>query len=357
MMGKSHFTVALLLSCSVSWGVPAYAEAPADQAAQACAHPKPSDTQDDTIASCSAAIESGTLQGQALAAAYAQRGFARTLKRSLDEAESDLDQAVKIAPDFAQGYINRANYWTVRGKPDRALADAEQAVKLSPDLGLAYFVRASAEKNLGQYDRAIADYTEAMRLQPASRAEFAGWRGLSYHKKGDDAHAVEDYSERLKAAPNDVGMILNRGDARRNLKDMGGASADYREAVRLAPQNPGGWKGRGLIRLMTQDFDGAIADLTTAIKLGANESGVYLNRSAAYALKSQNALALVDADMAIRLEPAHPLGYVDRAQTLNSLGDRIAAINSLLCCSSRCICSTNWRALSNFFSSRRRRRN
>jgi tetratricopeptide (TPR) repeat protein len=33
--------------------------------------------------------------------------------------------------------------------------------------------------------------------------------------------------------------------------------------------------------------------------------------------------------MAIRLEPNHPLGYVNRGQTLNDLGDRVAAVNSI----------------------------
>jgi len=38
---------------------------------------------------------------------------------------------------------------------------------------------------------------------------------------------------------------------------------------------------------------------------------------------------LADDDMAIRLEPNHPLGYVNRGQTLNDLGDRVAAVNSI----------------------------
>src|SRR6266849_1788090 len=38
------------------------------------------------------------------------------------------------------------------------------------------------------------------------------------------------------------------------------------------------------------------------------------NRGAALALLSQNACALADDDMAIRLEPNQPLGYVNRGQ-------------------------------------------
>ena len=57
-------------------------------------------------------IDAGTASGRPLAAAYAQRGWARTVKRDLTEAETDLDQAIKLDPDYAQAYAERANFWT-----------------------------------------------------------------------------------------------------------------------------------------------------------------------------------------------------------------------------------------------------
>src|ERR1700688_1052041 len=122
--------------------------------------------------------------------AHAQRGYARTLKRNLTEAETDLNEAIKIAPDYAEGFANRANFWTVSHQYDRALADGEQAVRLNSDLPIAHFVRAGAALNLGQYDRAIADYTETMKLRPGAGASVYGLRGLAYHRKHDEAHAV-----------------------------------------------------------------------------------------------------------------------------------------------------------------------
>ena len=126
-----------------------------------------------------------------------------------------------------------------------------------------------------------------------------------------------------------MGILLNRGDALRNMKEWSRAGADYGEAIRLAPQNPGGWKGRGYIRLATQDFDGAVKDFSEAIRLSPDDANVYLNRGAALTLQNQNAKALADADKAIRLDPGQPIGYVNRAQTLNNLGDRVAALASI----------------------------
>src|SRR5690242_749230 len=127
-MGISRSILAsICVSASLSFVLlgppPAQAQLISDEAAQACNQSTP----EETITSCSARIDSGKVTGRALAAAYAQRGFAETLKRKLAEAEADLDQAIKIAPDLADAYANRANFWTVSRKPDRALADAEQA--------------------------------------------------------------------------------------------------------------------------------------------------------------------------------------------------------------------------------------
>src|SRR6478752_1251311 len=211
-MGKPHLTLA---SICISWALfglsPSNAQTLTDEAGRACSQAVT--TPDDAIISCSAVIDSGTVSGRQLAAAYAQRGYARTLKRSLTEAEADLDAAIKIDPDYAEAYA----------------------------------------------DRAIADYTETMRLRPGGSASVYGPRGVAYHRKGDEAHAVADYSESLKAEPNDVGMLLNRGDALRNMHEWSRAGAGYSEAIRLAPDNPGGWKGRGYIRVATQDPEGAVA--------------------------------------------------------------------------------------------------
>ena len=157
-MVRPDFSVASLCICwALLAAAPSHAQALSDEAASACS--QPATTPEDAIAKCSAVISAGTVSGRQLAAAC-----------SLEEAEADLDQAIKTDPNYADAYANRANFWTVSKKFDRAMADAEQAVRLNPDLPIAHFVRAGAALNLGQYDRAIADYSETIRLRPSGEA-------------------------------------------------------------------------------------------------------------------------------------------------------------------------------------------
>src|SRR4051812_41190131 len=132
-MGKLPSKLVAICICSVVLGLsPSTAPAQADDTARSCTAPLT--TPEATIAGCSALIDARAASGRQLAAAYSQRGYARTLKRDLGEAEKDLDEAIRIDPEYAEAYANRANFWTVSKKPERALADAEQAVRLNPEL-------------------------------------------------------------------------------------------------------------------------------------------------------------------------------------------------------------------------------
>ena len=253
------------------WSGVARAEGPAEPAPEAAqaADPRqlclgPASTPDERVKGCSAVIESGQVQGSLLAAAYAQRGFVFTLKRNLEQAQKDLDQAIKVAPDYAEAYVNRANFWTVSNQPERAIADAERALKLAPKAPLAYFVRAGGEAKLGQYDNAIADYTEVLRLNPNAGASVYGPRGHAYYRKRDYDRAIADYNEQIKLNPDDVGAYLNRGDALRSKGELASAGEDYGQAIRLAPQSRR-LRRRGKSALH-HDFSGAVADFDTALK-------------------------------------------------------------------------------------------
>jgi len=289
----------------------------------------PQSTVDDQVKGCSAIIDAGQVRGRELAAAYAQRGLAFTLKRNLDGAKNDLDQAIKIAPDYAPAYINRANLWTVANQPEHAMADAETALRLDPNLPLAFFVRAGAESKLGLYDRAIADYSEVLRLRPNGGATIYQPRGYAYYRKGDYDHAIADYDEVIKLGPNDAGIYLNRGDVWRAKNELPRAADDYGHAIELAPDNPGGWKGRGTIKLILHDAAGAVSDFDAAIRLNPNDNATYLDRGAALYLQGEYLRAFADNEKARELAPNQPLAFVNRGLDMHGLGDDAGALASI----------------------------
>ncbi len=322
----------LFVSLACMWVAFATTAVTSDAVAQGATADKPcaGTTVDGWIAACTALIKAGTLHGRALAAVHSQRGFAYTRKRKLDLAKKDLDQAISIDPDYAQSYIDRANFWTVMHKPDRALADSETAIRLAPELALAYFVHGSACLNLGQYDRAITDYSKALSLRPDLGVDVYGLRGLAYHRKGDDDNAVADYDALLKLTPNDVGALLNRGDALRNKTDYARAAADYSAAITLNAR-----QSRRLERARLRPRDDARPEwrarrLQRSDPAEPQDAHTYIDRGIAeYSLLGDNTKALADFDAAIKLDPKQPLGYVNRSEPLYALGKHAEAIASV----------------------------
>src|SRR5262249_51101716 len=59
-----------------------------------------------------------------------------------------------------------------------------------------YFNRAQIYVRNGDYDRAIADLSEYIHLVPNNAVALTE-RGLSYAKKGEDGHAIADYTEAI----------------------------------------------------------------------------------------------------------------------------------------------------------------
>ena len=72
-------------------------------------------TPDQRVKACSTVIDTKSESGRRLAGAYCNRGHGLTEKRELDAALSDLDEAVRLAPDYACAYNNRGRVYRFKG--------------------------------------------------------------------------------------------------------------------------------------------------------------------------------------------------------------------------------------------------
>ena len=81
-----------------------------------------------------------------------------------ETVKGDLDQVIRLAPDFVYGYYNRGNVLSMLKDYRAALADYDKAIELDPNLAEAYFNRGLTHIFLGNNKQGISDLSKAGEL-------------------------------------------------------------------------------------------------------------------------------------------------------------------------------------------------
>ena len=94
--------------------------------------------------------------------ALLQEGIHLIQSDRLDEAITKLDEVVKGAPGFPEGYNRRATAYYLAGQYEKSITDCEEAIRRNPmhfgalsGLGYNYFKLGKAERAIRYFERAL----------------------------------------------------------------------------------------------------------------------------------------------------------------------------------------------------------
>jgi lipoprotein NlpI/transglutaminase-like putative cysteine protease len=119
------------------------------------------DVQQERIDKLTKTIEAGKLTGNDLADAYCLRSISYNALDKNDDALSDANEAVKLAPNDPKFFSCRAETYFQRGEFDKSIADHSKAIVLGAMSGEDFRGRAASEYFLGRLDDAAADFAKA----------------------------------------------------------------------------------------------------------------------------------------------------------------------------------------------------
>jgi tetratricopeptide (TPR) repeat protein len=239
---------------------------------------------DDTIAECGAEIHRLVALGNQeseLAAAYEARAFAYEVKGMGPEAKADYDQAVDLEPGFIT-WFNRSQFLIDAGLYPAAVDDLSRAIDLHDRTPArqrgsdtvyfkALFQRAEALRRNEQYELAAADYGKVIGNDPRDSNAIANRaicyshlgeldldiadltrflelkkndpiayynRGLAFRRKGDDAKALDDFSEAADHLPGMATAHLAKAEVLEYMGQRDKALAEFRAAAKIDPTLP-----------------------------------------------------------------------------------------------------------------------
>lgn len=203
--------------------------------------------------------------------------------------ESDFDVGARVAACTAitrapqASLQERALAFALRGaarssvgEEARAVGDFGRALRLDPNLAVAYFERALVHHARGAFDSAVADYDRALAIDPALE-EAAYRRTLALTDRVDDfATLLVQANARIEADPENAASWNNRCWIRAvEGVDLEAALGDCNRALSLEPNEPNSLDSRGLVHLKLNNPSAALADYEAAVRITENAHFVY----------------------------------------------------------------------------------
>ena len=233
----------------------------------------------------------------------------RAARGKFASAIKDYDTAIRLAPDFADAYINRANAREELGDLEGAIKDYSTAIRLGADYAFVYTSRAKVRSDLSDNKGAIEDYNTAIRLKPEDNLLAAIYVNRSSAKVdlGDYKGAIEDCNAAIRLKPQDAILAIayvNRGEAKSDLGDHKGAIEDCNTVIGLKPIDTilaEAYNVRGKTKANQGDNIDSIMDYDKAIQLEPDHSETYYNRGVANAALGHTSEAVTDLKTALKL--------------------------------------------------------
>jgi tetratricopeptide (TPR) repeat protein len=202
-------------------------------------------------------------------------GINKAKERDFEGAIENFDRAIKINPDYADAYNNRANVRHELGDDPGANKDYTEAILLNRDCAVYHNNLGIISYNSDDYRGAQAAHTRAIQLN-AGDAQAYNNRGFARLRLGDLQGALKDFTQAIELNRNDALAWNNRGDVYfLKLGYLQGALDDYTQAAQLNPKNPKTFYYLGVIHSRLGNKEKALEDFTKAIELKRDFAEAY----------------------------------------------------------------------------------
>ena len=197
---------------------------------------------------------------------YIGRGKLRLSLGDTINALNDINKALEINKNATNAYVLRADIISRTSKDfNAALSDMNEAIKLQPQQAGLFINRAYLRYNLDDYFGAMADYDYALQLEPLNTIVLFN-RGLLRAEVHDNDKAIADFSKVLSMNSNDFRALYNRAILYKEIQNYEKALDDINRVIAEYPTFAGAYflryeihEGKGNRKKAIKDYDKSLA--------------------------------------------------------------------------------------------------
>ncbi len=251
--------------------------------------------------------------------AYSGLGDALDKKGQTDEAISQYQEAIRLAPGFAEAHYNLGVALDKRDQTDEAIRQYQEAIRLKPDYAEAQNNLGFALAAKGRFDEAIENYHKAIQINPNS-FEALNNLGLALAAKGRFDEAIENYHKAIQINPNFSGALNDLGVALAAKGRFDEAIENCRKAVQINPNSFKALNNLGVALAAKGRFDEAVENYRKALQIKPNDCDALDNLGVALAAKGRFDEAIENYYKAIQINSNRPETFLHLGMTLGQLG-------------------------------------
>jgi tetratricopeptide (TPR) repeat protein len=277
-----------------------------------------------------------------------QIGMAHLAKGSVNQAENEWREAVRLSPNLKEAWIalggsaTQRRDWTVleaiadqlkkigpttdaflfhatarinQGDAAGAETDLNQLIRLLPQSPLGYNKLGQLRTSQKRWDEAQNFYREALKRSPDFLEATQGLVDLDF-RRGRAAEGLQFLRTQIEAHPNNTSLYLLQGESYLRNKQLPEAEHSLSLCVQLDQQNAAGF---ALLARVQQDMgktSDAIVNYQHAITIAPKNAGLYASLGASFEAQGNWQSAQTAYERALAIQPGEPLASNNLAYLL-----------------------------------------
>ncbi len=183
-----------------------------------------------------------------------------------EEAIRELNEALRLNPDYIEVHNNLGVTYDRMGMPEEAVNEIKEALKLNPDYTEAHCNLGNIYARSGRYEEAAGELQEALRINPELAIAHNNL-GNIYALQKRNEEAIKEFREALRINPDYAPAHNNLGNAYAEAGRFDDALREFQEALRLDPEFPEAHLGMGLAYYAGNSFERAALAMIHAVYL------------------------------------------------------------------------------------------
>ena len=287
---------------------------------------------------------------------YYEKGMNLSIIGNYSEAVQCFNKATKIDNNHADSYYQKGEILRTFLKDSKAaVIELDEAIRINPNYVEAYSTRGYAFMDLCRYEDAAESFDQIIRINlemghklppisfeeavrkqvmwnPLQLTRSNGYEGKAsaLKKLGKWEEVLECYNQLIKHQPGSEHHHHNRAEALLNLERIEESLESVNIALHIQPNNPFFLNMKGVAlaksgnRIATEEFFNKMLQSKSEF---VDSASTYLQKGFAMNILGDKEAAIINFDLAIKDSPDYYQAYKAKGLVLNSLGDKKKALD------------------------------